>query len=118
PEAPLSSNFTSLVLRAVEAESEAPAPSGPHWLKSRWSHWWSRLVPRVALGVLACCLGVAIFFQRQNEARNQRFAGNVREFVQVATLPGPEVFEEFDAIQKLQPPSFASTDDDLLAALR
>jgi hypothetical protein len=44
-------------------------------------------------------------------------AGDVREFMQVASLPGPEVFEDFDAIQTLQPVSF-STDDDLLAALQ
>jgi hypothetical protein len=71
----------------------------------------------MTLAALALLLGLASIQYRQSYARKQ-VARDVGVFV-VANLPlpGPEVFEDFDAIQKLQPVSLSS-DDDLLAALR
>ena len=119
PDAPLPSNFTSLVMQAVAAEKPAQPPS-PRWLEFGWRAWLSRLVPRLALVVLVVVLGVGSFSRYKDYSRLQ-VAKAVGEFLQVANIPGrgpgPEFFEDFDAIQQLRPVSF-SKDDDLLAALR
>ncbi len=118
PDATLSSNFTSLVLRAIDSprlhqERVIPSAAGG-------SGWLKRFVPRMAMAALALALGLGGFSRYQQHTRRQ-VARDVKEFFQVANLPGsvsgPEVFEDFEAIQKLQSVSF-STDDDLLAALR
>ena len=117
PDAPLSSNFTALVLQRVDAEARGTTSVKP---TEAMAAWWARLsnrfMPRAALGLLVAGLSAAVLLQHQHHTR-QVMAGDVREFMQVASLPGPEVFEDFDAIQTLQPVSF-STDDDLLAALQ
>jgi len=120
-DAPVSSNFTSLVLQAVEAETGGN--SRPISLESRWRGWLGRFLPRLALAVLTVALGAGIFFQHQEHSRRQMVEG-VKEFLKVAkvaSLPvsvsDSGVLENFDAIQQLQPVSF-SKDDDLLAALR
>lgn len=117
PNAPLASNFTSLVLQAVEASTGPVPASRESLLQSWWHRSLGRLVPRITFAALALSLGAALFFQHQTQS-DKRVAGDVREFLQAATLPGPEVFEDFDAIRQLQPVSFSSTDDDLLAALQ
>ena len=118
PDPPLSSNFTSLVLQAIDVESEVASQPVAHSISSLWRRWFSQFAPKFALGVLLACLGVGLFFRQHDHTRNKEVARAVREFVRAANLPGPEVFEDFDAIRQLQPVSFSSTDDDLLAALR
>jgi hypothetical protein len=72
----------------------------------------------MAVVAFAALLGVSGLFRYgyQQHVRKQ-VAEGVEQFVSVSYLPGPEVFEEFDAIHNLQPVSF-STDEDLLAALQ
>lgn len=120
PDAPLSSNFTSLVLQAVETECETVPHESPCPLGFWWSRWVRRPALRMAFPALIILLGAAVFSHHQNKAR-RLVARDVGEVIRVTTLPGPEVFENFDAIQQLQPVSLSSTDsrdDDLLAALR
>jgi len=118
PDAPVSSNFTSLVLQAVEAETGRD--SRPTSLESRWRGWLGRVLPRLALVALTAALGAGIFFQHQEHSRKQ-MVQSVKEFLKVASLPvsvsDPGVLGDFDAIQQLQSVSF-SKDDDLLAALQ
>ena len=119
PDAPLPSNFTALVLRAIDAESAQL--ERPRRRVHRWQRWLAGLAPRVALTGLVAALGLAAFFQHQSEIHTRKqVAEDVERFFTVANLgpaTDPEVFEDFDAIQKLQPVSLSS-DDDLLAALR
>jgi anti-sigma factor RsiW len=115
PNPPLSSNFTSLVLQAVDAETH-PRPEG-RTLMGAWRAWFGRLAPRAALATLVATLGAAGFLNYEYQARaRKQFAAGVEQFVEVANLPGPEIFEDFDAIQKLRPINFS--DNDLLAALQ
>jgi anti-sigma factor RsiW len=114
PDVPVSSNFTSLVLRAVDAQTATegrPAPA-----QSRVKGWLRGLAPRVAFAALAVALAIVGLFEYENHTRKQ-FVDGMERFVQVANLPSPEVFQDFDAIQRLQPVAFSS-DDELLAALR
>jgi hypothetical protein len=117
-EAPLSSNFTSLVLQAVEAETNAAHQRASRSFSTFWTGWLSRVAPKFALGLLVVGLGVGLFFRQHGHTRNKEVARDVNTFIVAANLPGPEVFEDFDAIRQLQPVSFSSTDDELLAALR
>jgi len=114
PDVPLSSNFTSLVLQAVDAE--AVGTTGPTAVPTHFLDWLRRLAPRMALAAMVAFLAVAGLYQYENHSRKE-FANGVERFVHVANVPGPEVFEDFDAIQQLQPVAF-SADEDLLAALR
>ncbi len=118
PDAPVSSNFTSLVLQAVEAETghEPRSTSLDTW----WRRWLGRFLPRLAVAALVVTLGIGLFFQHQAQSHRQ-MVRSVQELLRVASLPGPVsdpgVLEDFDAIQQLQSVSF-SKDDDLLAALQ
>ena|SRR5438128_2173958 len=114
PEVPVASNFTSLVLQAID--SETTRQPTPYPVRNWWSRWLSGLAPRTALAALVLVLGVTGVQEYRSHARKQ-FAQGVERFVSAANLPRPEVFEDFDTIQQLQPVAF-STDDDLLAALR
>jgi len=122
PDAPISSNFTSLVLQAVDAEDRVSTEAIPVPLYSKWIAWIHRFAPRIAVAALVAALATTAFFKHQHHNR-QQVAGDVRAFLYVTTLPGPEVFEDFDAIQQLKPVALSSavsttTDDDLLAALQ
>jgi anti-sigma factor RsiW len=114
PDAALSSNFTSLVLQAAEAEATSRNP--PAGLPSWGQGWLSRLLPRMALGLIMVALGLTGFFGYQRHTRKQ-IAGGWKAVELVANVPDPQVFEDFDAIRKLQPVSFSS-DEDLVTALR
>src|SRR5256885_19296 len=114
-DAPVPSNFTSLVWQAIEADMLPRSSRGA--AKFAWSGWLRRFAPRIAVAALALLLGVTGLQYRHSYTRKQ-VARDVGVFV-VANLPlpGPEVFADFEAIQKLQP-VLLSSDDDLLAALR
>jgi hypothetical protein len=114
PDAPVPSNFTSLVLQAVDAESAAPErPARFHW--SGMIHRWSA---RVALAAVVGLLAVGGLLKYEQTHTRKQVALDVEEFVRVSNLPGPEIFEHFDAIEQLQPVSYTATDEDLLAALK
>ena len=115
PDAPVPSNFTSLVLQAIDTETvQQPVPVA---LNRSWQTWLSRFAPRLALGALVLSLSVASLWKYEQIHTRKEVAEAVERFVKVTNLPGPEVFEDFESIQHLQPVSF-STDNDLLAALR
>ena len=113
PDVPLSSNFTALVLQAVEADAANPAR--PASLVARWHAWASGFLPRIASVGLLLVLGMAGLYQYRTFTRAQ-FAASLKEVRPVAALPAPELFQDFDAIEKLQIPAVA--DEDLLAALQ
>ena len=111
PDAPLSSNFTSRVLQAVEREQAA---------KSRRSRrgrmvWWRRLVWRLGL---ACLIGAAgFFFYEQSYAAHLR--AQVKQSIvavsKVSSLPSAEILENFEAIRLSGTPA---ADEKLLSLLQ
>jgi hypothetical protein len=114
PDVPVSSNFTSLVMQSIDAE--AVCSHGRAAVPSRFTAWLRRLAPRIALAGIVALLAVTGVFEYEHHNRKQ-FADAMERFVQASNVPGPEVFEDFDAIKQLQPVAF-SKDEDLLAALR
>jgi anti-sigma factor RsiW len=96
PEAPaVSSNFTALVLQAVEREDAAMARSAQRGRRT----WW-RWLPRTA--VAAAVLGLGTFsYQHQVQNNRRVMAQSVTELSQIVVASNPAFMEDFDAIQWL-----------------
>jgi anti-sigma factor RsiW len=113
-DAPVSSNFTSRVMDAIDfADREAPAPVA----------WWRRFVPQWkpqagwAAALAALLLAGAWQYQQRQKITVAR--EDVREIsTDIASLvpTSPEVFKDFDAINQLRYVSTVS-DDELLKVL-
>lgn len=112
--APLSSNFTSQVMQALDAElakQERDGQGGRTWLQ-----WLHKLAPRLAPVSLALVVAVTafVYHQRTKDERQHERMVEVVTAVFPADVVSPEVFQDFEAISKLPP----ATDEDLLAALQ
>ena len=119
PNAPLSSNFTSQVLQLVYAEDASAERRAK--LTRDWRWWINHLIPRFALGVLTVSLGGLGLLQYQKHALEQRAqnAGAFSTQLEVASSRVPaEMWEDFEAIRRLNTTVSASADDELLAALK
>jgi len=117
PDAPLSSNFTARVLRAVELDERREERSTSVFSLAWCRHWVRRHLPQAASALLLLVVVVAGFQQYRGYTRKQ-VADSVGKFYSVTTVfPRPEVFEDFEVIHQLgqvQPVS----DEELLAALQ
>ncbi|MGA2557634.1 MAG: hypothetical protein ABSG04_15305 [Verrucomicrobiota bacterium] len=112
PPAPVSSNFTALVLQAVQ---RAPAPSAwrrrldfASWFPSGW-------MPRVALAATMICLSVGTVLQCQAIQR-QKTARDLASVGALATLQPVDWLQNFQTIQNLN--RFQVADDLLLQVLQ
>jgi anti-sigma factor RsiW len=109
PDAPVPSNFTANVLKAIERETM------PRSQSRRWSWNWQFLLPRAAAAAVVVCLGVFSYEQRVSVQRAE-LARSVAAISNVAALSNPEVLQDFEAIRRLgqTPPA----DEELLALLK
>ena len=112
PEARVSSNFTARVLQAVELENAAAARAAAESKRKRF--WWSFL-PKTALASVFVVMGVMAVREARLE-KSRRLAKSVAAVSQVASLPGPDVLKDFDAIQQLN--RSPAPDTELLALLQ
>lgn len=97
PNAPLSSNFTSRVLAAVEREEVSRA-------RARLPRWtWRVLVPRIAFAASGVLTVAAIFtlVSHNQQAQARHLAQSVAAVSGVEALPGPEILQNFEAIRQL-----------------
>jgi anti-sigma factor RsiW len=112
PDAPVASNFTALVMRALEREPAAVVRSEA--FLDRVKRWFWRPAPRVAWAlVIAVLLGFG-YHQHQTNVRDE-VARGLSVLANVATLSDPVVLQDFEAIQRLA--QSAPDDDDELYAL-
>ncbi len=118
PNAPLSSNFTSLVLQSIHSEERKPARSTGGW---RWTNF--RLA-RVAAGLATFAVAGVLAIKQFRQAEQKEMARTVSAFSEVATAIAPEqtspatLFQDFDAIQQLSLPAESELDLELLVALQ
>ncbi len=109
PDVPVSSNFTRLVMQAVERENARPvhgAPRFSHWLRRHW-------LRTTALASLLVCAGLAAG-QQYRSLQRMNMAQGVSAVSQAAAFP-QQWLVDFDAINRFdQPP----VDNELLAALQ
>lgn len=117
PDAPVSTNFTSLVLQAVRAEQRKPASSGGrfHWLRFKFT--------RVAVGLATVAVAALVGLKQYQKSERQELARSVTAFTEVASVmgsrqtPTAEVFRDFEAIHRLSIPQ-EELDLELLVALQ
>ena len=110
--APLSSNFTSQVMQALDSELARQEREGKG--RQSWLQWLQRLAPRLAPVSLALVVAITAFVYRNFE-QEKRQTQTIETLASAVTdVPPLEILEDFDAIDKLAPP----TDEDLLAALQ
>jgi hypothetical protein len=112
PPAPVSSNFTALVMQAVQR-----APARPAW--QRWFDLASWLpagwMPRLAVGAAMVCLSFVTFREYQILER-QKMGRDLANVSRLAALPPMEWLQNFDTINRLNRVKVA--DDDLLLVLQ
>ena len=116
PDAPLASNFTAQVLQAVERDSPRQRRA------AKFFRWFG--LRRPAQRVAAACLAVviaALSYGQYQSARRERMALALHRLAphfdspsQAVALAPDELWNDFDAINRLPPP----TDEALLAVLK
>jgi len=113
PDVPVPGNFTARVLQAVEREQMAAGK--PQKSRAKW--FFRLLVPRLA--VAAVVLGVALFGYRNQEhkaAQREQLVQGVQVVAGVATLPSPEILQDFDTIRQMS--STPGADPELIALMK
>lgn len=111
PEAPpVASNFTALVLQAVEREAAAkPAVMGSQ-------SWWKsiqRWMPKAAVACLIIGLGMFTYEEHQLKTR-AAMAKSVAQLTEMVSASNPELLKDFEPIRRLSDPE-PKADTELLA---
>lgn len=110
PDVPMASNFTALVMQAVERENKRPAPQ-----RGESFGWFTRWLRRPASG-LAWAGALALLAwsgYEQFHARPERERAKELSLIMKTVAPEAGVFEDFEAIQRLP----AADDEELYAVL-
>ena len=113
PDAPVATNFTALVMQAVDHDIRL-AERATEYHPSLWQ-WLHRWAPRAAWTSLALSGVFLAYAQYQNFSRAQ-FAKGVAQVSKMAALPNLEVFEDFEAIHRIS--QVTPDDSEVLAALK
>jgi hypothetical protein len=113
PEAPVvASNFTALVMRAVERETAGGARDRG-WTRWRPFRGW---LPKAATAGVVAGVGFFAFYQHQLNAR-ELMARRVASLAAVVSTSDPEMIKNFDSICRLSdaPPA---ADTELIALMK
>jgi hypothetical protein len=108
PDAPVPSNFTALVLQAVERESRASINA-----QSKLLIW--RLLPRLGFAVLAGTVGF-VAYQQTIAARQAGYAQSVEAVSDISPALNPEILKDFETIRAMN--RMPSPDEQLLNLLQ
>lgn len=109
PNIPVPSNFTARVLQEIEREAAVQS----HGRAPKW-HWLRSLLPRAAIATVVLSVGLLAVHEHR-VVRREQLAQSVATVSEVASLPSPEVLQDFDAIQQMS--QRPAGDKVLLAAL-
>ena len=117
PDVPVATNFTTLVLQAVGREGRVKERA-----RFRIPVFRSAFA-RVATGLAVVLLVGVVFQQNHRESKQAELAQTVSTFSEVAsainqTERPEQLFQDFDAIQRLSLPSDSELDLELLVALQ
>jgi hypothetical protein len=110
PDVPVSSNFTSRVMQAVEREESRP--------RRQWDFIfnWRALLPRVAVATGAVILTGLLFHQHEIYRERSQVAQNLVLVAGSPSVPSVEALKNFDVIQRMGQPQHA--DEELLALMQ
>ena len=110
PEAPpVSTNFTTLVLRAVERETKVRTCPDSRWSLRQW-------LPKFAVAALALTAGLAVWHHHEVNERSA-MARDVAQLGAALVASTPELTENFESIRRLSE-STPKADTDLLALMQ
>ena len=111
PEVPVPSNFTARVLQAIDREAPAARQS-----PSRTPWFMRLLLPRIAVAMVA--LGIFVVYHEHSATTAQRaeLVWGVKVVSGVASLPGPEILQDFDTIRQM--PASTGPDQELIALMK
>lgn len=114
PNAPVSSNFTALVMQAVELE-QRQAERVPVTL-GFWA-WLRKHMAQVAASTAMVVLAGGLVILQQRHAHTQAVTNQMKELAKVVPVPSVDALKDYEAIRRL---SQVSTEPDLelLAALQ
>ena len=112
PDAPLASNFTARVMRAVELEDLQRSRVKRGWPAWRVGFGW---VSRLAMAGVVVATGLFTFQNHHSNTKRAEVAQSVANLSTVTALPA-DWLRDFDTIQHLG--SASPVDDELLAALQ
>lgn len=113
PDVPVPSNFTSRVLSQVEREQPTRPSESDGWF-SRW-HLRLRWLPRAAVASVVLAAGLLSYSHVQDSKRRHQ-AESVREIISYTAVPGPEILQDYEAIQAMS--QSPRPDMELLKALQ
>lgn len=97
PDVPVPSNFTALVLQALERDEAAARPAS---LAARLGDLLRRFGPRLAWASVVLAVAWLGYHQHRIHTRDQMAQGLLR-FTEAAGLKDPAVFKDFEAILRL-----------------
>jgi hypothetical protein len=109
PNAPVSSNFTALVMQAV-AREQTQAERKRTRRGAFWRYGW---LPKFVAAAAMLCLGTFSFHEYQVAAR-AKLANEMKEFAETAPIPQVDWLKDFDTIEHMSEVQVA--DNDLLMA--
>lgn len=120
PNIPLSSNFTAQVMLAIDLKEAAAERNSRN--RYSWQWWLHQFFPKAALGVLTLSLGGLGLLQYQKVQEAEQRAARAKDGAAVVDIAGvlPEVdmWQDFEAIRRYNASVPATSDDELLAALK
>lgn len=109
PNAPVSSNFTALVMQAVERAEREPERKRTPW-RAFWRHGW---LSKFGIALAMLCLGTFSFHEYQMAAR-AKLAADVKAFAETAPIPQVDWLKNFDTIEQMSKVQVA--DNELMMA--
>jgi anti-sigma factor RsiW len=112
PNAPVSSNFTSRVMQAVQHAEQIEGRARQSSSRGFWRRGW---IPKFALAIGMLCLGTFSFHEYQLAAR-AKMTAEVTQFAETAPIPQLEWLKDFDTIERMSQVQVA--DNELLMAKR
>ena len=109
PSIPLSSNFTSRVMAAIEQDEAAQnrATSRPK------THWWRIFVPRFAIATLVV-VTITLGYRHNVATHRMELTDAAKKIAESRVLSDMAVIEDFETIRSLNPAE-ATVDENLLA---
>jgi anti-sigma factor RsiW len=111
PDVPVPGNFTARVLQAVEREAAAASRS-----QATRATWFLRsLLPRMAVAAVIFGAGL-LTYHEHNLAKQAELVQGVKVVAGVASLPSPEILQDFDTIRQIS--STPGPDPELIALLK
>jgi hypothetical protein len=110
PDSPVPSNFTTLVLAAVDREGAAR--TAPMLLRRNWRNFLPRVIAAAAILVFTG----TIWERYELNSKRSILATNVAQVASAKTVPGMDALYNFDVIQRMSQP--VAADKELLALMQ